>query len=719
MKKNRWIINEYSPNDVNTLSRKLSVSQLCAKLLINRGFSEIDEAEKFLKKDITGFHSPFLMKDMEKAVKIIGNAIDENKKTLIWGDYDVDGVTSTTILLKYLKSQGLNADYYIPRRLDEGYGLNNRAITEFAQNGGQLLITVDCGITADEEIIYAKSLGMTVIVTDHHECRDALPSADAVINPKRRDCDYPFKELAGVGVAFKLICACEMGIKRLTHFEALKNIMPLFSDFTAIGTIADVMPISDENRLIVNYGLDEISRTKNIGLQTLIDDAGIFSKSYKRKKASSTTIGFIIAPKINAAGRMSTSRDAVDLFMTESREEAARLAQKLNNINKLRQVSENEILQQSIKKIEEEIDFDKDKIIIISDNNWHHGVIGIAASRITEKYNLPSLLISFKNEGHEISENLGKGSGRSIKGFNLVEALSKCSDLLIKYGGHELAAGMSVDRCNFDEFKSRMNNYAKQAFNGIKNERQIEIDCEIQTDEMSVSAINEISLLEPFGVSNPVPIFCAKNMVISSLSSICDNKHTKLILKKNGKSFTAMFFGRAMSTLALIEGDCVDVVFNMDINNYANQQNVQLIVRDICLSEGYMETIKNELKKYKNVISNNTKNIDTSMIPTRDDFKAIYSLLIFLNKRENSTDFEVNIPYLSRLSKKMYGVDVSILKTLLIFDIFNDADILSVKKSKNDEASIIINANTMTVTGEKKAELTLTKTMQSLISRLQ
>ncbi len=715
MKDKRWIIGEYDNSQVDNLSRKLSISPLTAKLLIRRGLSNYEDAEIFLKKEISGFHSPFLMKDMEKAVNIIKSARESNEKVLIWGDYDVDGVTSTTILLKFLLSHGIDADYYIPRRLDEGYGLNKEVIESFAKSGGSLLITVDCGITADEEIAFGKSLGLKIIVTDHHECRDTVPDADAVVNPKRHDCAYPFKELAGVGVAFKLICACEMVLSQKGHIEALEKILKEYADLASIGTIADVMPIHDENRLIVARGLTEISNTKNVGLDALIDEAGIHAKSYKKKKISSTTIGFVLAPKINAAGRIGTSRSAVELFMTDSLEKAATLASELSQINKERQLLENEILCQAIEKIESEHDFENEKIIILCDNNWHHGVIGIVASRITEKYNLPAILISFKNEGHEKTESLGKGSGRSIRGLNIIETLGKCSDILLKYGGHELAAGLSIDRANFDEFKYRMNEYAKKAFENFDFTKSLEIDCEVGAEEISIDTANEISTLEPFGLSNPVPLFCVKNMLVCSMSSIGENKHTKIVLKKNGRYYVALFFGKTINTLPYIEGDFIDVVFNLDVNNFKNQQTVQLIVRDTCLSKALSDKIDVEYTRYLQIKSGNTA-VNSQEIPTREDFRAIYSLLKNTAHSTDAKTIEVNIPHYSRSAMKKFGMDISVCKILLIFDIFEECEIIKSSKVLNDLNRSIFTESFVSPTSAK-VELNSTEIMKNLLSR--
>ncbi len=713
----KWIVGKYDEQKVQNISKSLGVLPLTAKLILRRGFESASEALKFIKKDISGFHSPFLMKDMEKAVEIIKDVKNRGGKVLIWGDYDVDGVTSTTVLLKYLKSHGIDAEYYIPRRLDEGYGLNNSAIENFAKRGGKLLITVDCGITADSEIAFAKSLGLLVVVTDHHECREKLPPADAVVNPKRHDCTYPFKELAGVGVAFKLVCACETVFTSLPHMHVLKNLLKDYSDLTAIGTIADVMPITDENRLIVSSGLDEISHTSNAGLTALIDESGIYAKSYKKKKISSTTIGFILAPKINAAGRISTSEIAVELFLTESREEAARLAHQLSCINKERQTFENEILIQAVERIEKDHDFQNEKIIILSDDNWHHGVIGIVASRITEKYNLPAILVSFKNEGHENSDELGKGSGRSIRGLNIVESLAKCSDILIKYGGHELAAGLSVSRENFDAFKKRMNEYAVSAFSKCSLDKNLEIDCSIDTSEITIESVDEISKLEPFGLSNPAPLFCCNSMHVVSMTSIGENKHTKMLLKKDGKTFVALLFGRQTSELPFLEHDNVDIAFNMDVNNFKSQQTVQLIVRDIKLSKPLCNNIQKEYEKYLE-LKNGCGKLTEAQIPDRDHFRAVYTMLKKHFFDCSASVREIDICHLIRLIKLKFDFEISLSKALLVFDVFEECGIIKNQHCNTPLTRHILTDSLQSSSGEK-FDLVNTKIMQNLYSRKQ
>lgn len=685
MKDKEWIIKTYNSINVTRLSKELNTSRVLAKLLINRGYDSVESAQVFLKKDLDAFHSPFLMNGIEKGANLLLDAVKEHKKILIWGDYDVDGVTSVTVLLKYIISIGGLCEYYIPRRDDDGYGLNDRVINSYIEKGIKLLITVDSGITAINEIKNAKEKGIDVIVTDHHECRDILPEADAVINPKRQDCNYPFEELAGVGVVFKFICAVEMLISGCTHLQAVTKLIKQYSEFVAIGTIADVMPISDENRLIVSRGLTAIEKTDNKGLSALTEESGIISMSAKKKKISSATVGFILAPRINAAGRMENSKIAVDLFMTDSREEAARLAVRLGEINKERQMSENESLNSALEKIHTQCDLKNDKVIVLEDDNWHHGIIGIVSSRITERFNLPSILISFKNEIPGSDPDIGKGSARSIKGMNLVRSLSSCSDLLQKYGGHELAAGLSIKRSDLPEFRKRINEYAKKAFENVSLVKTLDIDCELAPEEFTVKLANEISRLEPFGLANPVPVFATKGFRILSVIPIGDGKHTKIMLEKNSQTVVALLFGVPTATFTYLEGDLVDIAYNIDVNNFRNQQSVQMIVRDIRPSKPERDMITQSISLYNCLVSDNDYKVSSRDIPTRSEFAQIYTTLRErLGTLEKTYDtYEVYVPYLVKLSALKYNETIPLHKALIILDVLMETELIETEDIYN------------------------------------
>ena len=509
-KENKWTVSASheevvrSPQ-VRAISRELGITMPTAQLLVNRGCLTPEAARSFLSKEEEMLHDPFLMRDMDEATYRIAEALEDNEKIVIFGDYDVDGVTSVSSLYLYLKDHGADVSYYIPCRSGEGYGVSDAAVRKLAGDGCKLIITVDTGITAVREVETARSLGVDVIVTDHHECHDEIPDAVAVVNPRRKDCEYPFKELAGVGVVFKLLCALESVLNPENRLiDCVRRVSRKYGDLVAIGTVADVMPVRDENRLIISYGLSLIEETERPGLAELIDATTADSKSGKKKRITAAFIGYTIAPRINAAGRISNASIAVDLFLAEDRETAAPIARQLCDINRERQTGENAIVEEAYAKIAAEHDFEKDPVVILDDESWHHGIIGIVASRITERYSCPSILISF--EGSENGE-IGKGSGRSVKGLNLVDALGKCSDLLEKYGGHELAVGLTIKRENLPEFRRRLNEYARECLSEGQTESTLDAECELSPEDITLEQASELYGLEPFGVSNPVPMF--------------------------------------------------------------------------------------------------------------------------------------------------------------------------------------------------------------------
>ena len=517
-KEKNWLIKSSDSSSyrvgVSEIAANLGINPIVAKLLYNRGYTDIASAKAFVYMESEMLLDPFKMKDIEKGISGIKSAIDEGKKITVYGDYDVDGVTSVCTLYLYLKSLGAHVDYYIPNRAGEGYGVSPVAIDAIKESGSSLIITVDTGTTAIEEVEYAKSIGVDFIITDHHECRSDLPEALAVINPHRPDCEYPFKELAGVGVVFKLICAYEERVMGYSRIQAAKRIFSRYADLVAIGTIADVMPIKEENRIIVRYGLAMIENTDRIGLAALIEaasaknDAQRSAQRKKKVKITSGYIGYTLAPRINAAGRIKTASLAVELFLSDNKARAKEIAEELCRTNKERQAEENKIMQEAYEKIEK-YDIEKNPVIVLDADNWHHGVIGIVASRITEKYARPAILVSFEgNESETPSpDDVGKGSGRSIKGMNLVDALYHCSEHLVKFGGHELAAGLSVTRSELDTFRRLINEYAINNLSEKDMIQTVEADCELDFTDVNLALAKGIQLLEPYGVSNPIPAF--------------------------------------------------------------------------------------------------------------------------------------------------------------------------------------------------------------------
>lgn len=555
----KWEFYNSDEEKIEEISNKFNISELLATVLVNRNIVEDDEIELFLNPTRNDFHDPYLMPDMKKAVERIVKAIETQEKTMIYGDYDVDGITSITVLSKFLKERGLEVGSYIPNRLDEGYGLNKEAIKQIADEGYKLIITVDCGISGTEEVEYAYSLGMEVIVTDHHEPLDVLPKALAVIDCKRKDNEYPFNSLAGVGVAFKVIQA--IGIKlELPEKEYLK-----FLDIVCIGTISDIVPLIDENRVIAKLGLKLIEQTRSPGVRALLNAAGY-------NIVNSNTVSFGIAPRINACGRMGHERDALDLFLTENIVEANSITEKLNEYNKQRQNIEKRIFEEALLEIEKD-NMDEKNVIVLGAENWHHGVIGIVSSKITELYFRPSILVCF--EGEE-----GKGSGRSVPGFDLHAALCSTSESLEKYGGHEMAVGLSLKKSKFEEFKKAFEEIAKNAHTE-QLVPVIKIDKEINLKDITIENVKTLKYLEPFGEANKTPIFIYRNLKIDSIRALSEGRHLKLTLKDGNTIINAIGFNMGKCSEEYLIGDKVDVIGLLEINTFNGIENVQINMKDI------------------------------------------------------------------------------------------------------------------------------------------
>ena len=559
----KWVYNNVDENEVTKIKEKYQISELLATILVGRNIVEDSKIKVFLEPTRKDFYDPFLLPDMEKAVERLIKAIDNNEKLMIYGDYDVDGITSISVLKKFLEDRGLKVGTHIPNRLDEGYGLNKDAINTIYEDGYKLMITVDCGISGIEEVEYANSLGIETIITDHHEPLDNLPNALAVIDPKIKNSKYPFNQLAGVGVVFKVIQA--IGIKlNLDEKEYLK-----FLDLVCIGTISDIVPLVDENRVIAKLGLKLVEVTQNIGLKTLLNSIGY-------SKINSMSVSFGIAPRINACGRMGHADEALKLFLTNSKQEAEVLTENLNNYNKTRQEIEKKIFEEALAKIEEE-DFSNKDAIVIAGDNWHHGVIGIVSSKITDMYFKPSILICFDGEN-------GKGSGRSIIGFDLHKALCETSQYLEKYGGHEMAVGLSLLKSNFESFKEAFQKYAEES--NIKDIIPIiNIDKLITEKDLNIKAVKELEKLEPFGEANKCPLIAYKNLKIDSIRVLTEGKHMKLTLKtENNNIITAMGFNMGYRAEEFLIGDRVDIVGALEINSFNEMENIQFNLKDIMKS---------------------------------------------------------------------------------------------------------------------------------------
>lgn len=651
-----------SDPEIIAISKELGISPITALLIYNRGQKTPEAAKKFLSVLSGSYYDPFLMPDMDKAVERILKAIENKEKTVIYGDYDVDGVTSVSILYTYLKELGLESEYYIPSRSTEGYGVNNEAIKSLSEKKVTLIITVDTGVTALDEIKFASSLGIDVVVTDHHECLAELPEAVAVVNPRRADSKYPFCELAGVGVVFKLLCAINQRLKG-NDLDARK-----FIDLVAIGTVADVMPLTDENRLFVAEGLRILNTSPRMGISALMKAVSKGDKQRKsQQKITSSVISFTIAPRINAAGRIESAEKAAELFLCTSPYVADSIADELCEINRRRQAEENRIIDEASEKIREDLDLEKDKVIVLARENWHHGVIGIVSSRITERFAMPSVLISFDEN------NIGKGSGRSVKGINLVEALTYCSDLLIKYGGHELAAGLTVSRENFDAFRERINKFVRENASETAGTVTVEADAFVNIDDITLDQAKELLLLEPYGVANPSPTFFLKDAVVRDVVSLAE-KHSKLVLESDGKIFPALYFGHSRSSLDIYKGDVVDISFTMGINEFRGVTDVQVIVRDVRrkITDESIEITPADKEKFRGIANGNTFRRADDILPCRDDFAQVY---LYLKRRPNMREDTVGL----REMISYFGGRIGYVKLMIILHVLCETELITLE----------------------------------------
>lgn len=555
----KWQVNEIDNNEIERIEKNFNISKLVASIIAGKGLKTDEEIEVFLHPRRTDFHNPFLMPDMEKAANRIVEAIKNNEKVAIYGDYDVDGITSSTVLHRFLKDRGLNTNIYIPNRLCEGYGLNAEEIKKIAEEGHTLMITVDCGITGKAEVELAKSLGIDTIVTDHHEPPEELPEAIAVVDCKRKDNKYPFRELAGVGVTFKLTQA----ISKILNLKEEENLKYL--DIVCIGTISDIVPLVGENRTISKLGLMLLNQTKNVGLKVLLESLGY-------KKIDSTAVSFGIAPRVNACGRMGHERVALELFLTDDVKRARELAKELNDFNTKRQEIEKRIFEEALEQIKNGQE-EKNPCIILRKENWHHGVIGIVSSKITEMYFKPSILMAIEGEDC-------KGSGRSIPGFDIHEALEKCNKNIKQFGGHSMAIGITVESANFEAFKSSVLNYAK--------EKHIEdivpvlnIDEKLQLKDITMKDVRDLALLEPFGEANKPPLFQINNVKIETIRTLSEGKHLKMDIKDDNTKFGTIGFNLGSLANEYKIGDKIDIAGYLEINSFGGRDSIQINIKDI------------------------------------------------------------------------------------------------------------------------------------------
>lgn len=604
MGRKKWNVVPYDKEKAVAMAQRCGIDPFAALLLTSRGYDTPEKIEEFISAGRRPLSSPFLIRDMEKGVARIRRALERDEKILVYGDYDCDGVTATALLYSYLLTLTDNVDYYIPSRLEDGYGLSEKTAEKILEGHFDLVITVDNGIASIEEARFLGENGIDLIVTDHHQPGETLPDCVAVIDPHRKDDTSPCKELAGVGVAMKLCAALEDG-----DYDLILNDV---SDILTIGTIADIVPLTGENRTIVSLGLGAIENTGRPGLIALKEAVSLSGKSL-----SSTSVAFAIAPKINAAGRMDSAETALELLITEDFDRAETLVKKIVEANAARQSTEAEILRQAEEMIAAG-HMEDHRVLVVAGENWHPGVIGIVAARLTDKYGKPSAVISIGDGGE------CRGSARSIEGFSLYDALFSVSDVLTKFGGHTGAAGFGILQENIDAFREKINAYA-----GALSEvfPEIKIECRLVPRNISVGVLDSLSLLEPFGAENPAPLFGLFGMKITGISPLSQNKHIKLSLSKDGVSLTAPYFGISTETFPYGVGDEVDLAVALERNEFRGNVNVSIHVRDIRPAGTQDETLFASISLFHKLQRNESLSPEEkkALTPDRQMFEKIYT----------------------------------------------------------------------------------------------
>ena len=596
----KWTLKHKGKVNETDLSKKINISPEISQILKNRGIDNEKDAEIFMNPSLEYLRDPFLMKDMKKSTDRIKKAIENKERIYIYGDYDVDGVSSTSILFLYFKSIDFPVKYYIPNRLEEGYGINEEAIKKIHNDGCDLIITVDCGITSVKEVDLANELGIDVIITDHHECQSEIPNALAIVNPKQEDCNYPFDMLCGCGVAFKIIQA-------LTDEEEFKTSMFDYLEIVTLATICDIVPLIDENRIIVKNGLKLMKEGKNLGLRELIKVCGI-----ETEKIGSSHIGYSVGPRINASGRLGYSYLGVQLFTTDLEDEAKEIANILEAKNIERQMIESKMYKEAEEVLLSDERYKEDKVLVIAKEGWQHGIIGIVASKLTEKYYKPTVLLT-------IEDGEATGSARSIKGFSIFDALVSCKDLMNKFGGHEQAAGLALNRENIDELRQRVNEIAD--YNLTKEDliENIKVEYELSEESATLDLVEDLHKLEPFGLSNPSPRFIMRDLLLTNIFKMGKNKqHLKLIVE-NEKSYECVGFNMAYLADDFQVGDKIDVLFQVDENNFNNERKVQFLLKDIRLSHP-KSAVTNDLsiKLFEKIVPNNKDDLYSININEED-----------------------------------------------------------------------------------------------------
>lgn len=638
----KWEVRPLDKERAAAFAQTYGVPFFLAMLMNIRGLDDAAHLREFLGEG-EPLSDPFLLKDMDKAAARITRAVDNMEKIAVYGDYDADGVTSTAMLYSYLETRGADVIFYIPQREGEGYGMNIGAVEYLKEQGVSLIVTVDNGISSVQEVARANELGIDVVVTDHHRPQEILPDAVAVVDAYRPDDTSPYKHFSGVGIAFKLLMALEDGA------GDVEDLLEAYSDLAAIGTIGDIVPLTGENRTLIRAGLERLSQSDRPGVQALLENAGIAGKAL-----TSTNVAFTLVPRINATGRMGAPERAVRLLISGYEEEAEVLSEEICADNEERRRVEAEIAEAAFADIEAK-GYMKDRVVVVDGENWHHGVIGIVASRVTERCGKPCMIISR-------GETEAKGSGRSIEGFSLFEAICACGDLLIKFGGHPMAAGITLKPENIEAFRKRINRYAAEHFPQMPTQT-VTLDCKLNPAALSVSMAQSLTQLEPFGNGNPQPVFGLFNMELSNVTPVGGGGHLRLTLEKNGAVITAMRFNTKPEELPYHIGDKIDLAVQLEAREFRGQPSLTVIVRDMKFAAFNTEKNIASLASFEKwqrgeVLSAEDKN---RLYPDRACLAAIYRALRTLNGKE--TD---QVRFVSQFGKDM---TLGLFKTaLLVFE---------------------------------------------------
>lgn len=645
----QWSVAKLNKDNAKALSERYDLPQLVSALLDIRGIVSDSDVNRFLF-DNTSIDDPFEIKDMDKAVERIKAAVENYEKICVYGDFDADGVSATALLYSYLETLGADVIYYIPDRESEGYGMHKNAVESLYNGGVKLIITVDTGISAVDEIAYAKSFGIDTVVTDHHMPSEVLPDAVAVVDPHREDCPSRFKLISGVGVAFKLVCAIE------GEYADVEMLLDNYSDLVCIGTIGDIVSLTDENRVFVKHGLKSINNGDRVGIRALVDVSGL-----KDKEVTAGSVSFTLVPRINAVGRLGLSKDSVTLLLTEDYDKALEIAQKLSDDNSERQRIEKSILQEINKTVARNPSLVQDRVIVIDGEGWKKGVVGIVSSRIKEIYGKPCIIIS--REGAEAS-----GSGRSVEGFDLWSAVNSCADILTHFGGHTMACGFGLSSDNIDEFRSRVNEYAAKV--NVMPVNILKIDCKLNPRFVDVELVKELGILQPFGAGNPTPVFQFSNLSICSVSPVKNNTHLRLTFLSGGKYISAMIFKCSTREFPYKIGDIVDIAVVLDINEFHGSENLSVIIKDIKYSDvDNIEYILSGRIFDGFCIGEDIPKKDlVSIFPDRNDFAVVYRALRQLSNAEN-----IHIDVLTHNVK----ADISYGKMRVILEAMNDLGLIA------------------------------------------